>query len=311
MIISASRRTDIPAFFGEWFMRRIEEGYFTSVNPFNPRQTRTVSLLAEDVDAIVFWTKNPRPFLRRLDDLDAKGYNYYFLFTLNDYPKVFEPGMGPVDKRINTFTEISRKIGRQRVIWRYDPVVISSATPVEYHLDKISHIAHRLREYTDRMIISFLTFYGKVKKRLENVTVEHGIEFQNILEQPFREDLYRLSRNIKEIALHSGLEVQSCAQPACVKEAGISPGSCIDASLIRRLFAIEKVFPKDNRQRKECLCAESVDVGAYNTCSFFCAYCYANLSETAVKNNLAKHCNESPSLIDAHDRPGLDAANVE
>jgi hypothetical protein len=310
LIISASRRTDIPAFFGEWFMRRIEEGYFTSVNPFNPRQTRTVSLLAGDVDAIVFWTKNPRPFIRRLDDLDAKGYNYYFLFTLNDYPKVFEPAMGPVDERIKTFIDISRKIGRQRVIWRYDPIVISSATPVEYHLDKISHIAHRLNEYTDRMIISFLTFYGKLKKRLENVTARHGIAFRNILEQPFRDDLHRLSGKIKEIAFRSGLEVYSCAQPACVQEAGISPGSCIDADLVRRISGAEKVFPKDNRQRKECLCAESVDVGAYNTCSFFCTYCYANLSEAAVHNNLAKHCIESPSLIEAHDRPDKGAADV-
>jgi DNA repair photolyase len=301
LIISASRRTDIPAFFGEWFMRRIEEGRFVSVNPFNPRQTRTVSLLPEDVDAIVFWTKNPRPFLRRLKELDAKGYRYYFLFTLNDYPKVFEPGMGPVDERIQTFTDVSRKIGKERVIWRYDPIVISSATPVEYHLDKISSIAHRLRGFTERMIISFLTFYGKVKKRLENVTAQQGIKFQNILEPPFGDDLHRLAGNIKERAQDSGFEVFSCAQPACVRQAGIGPGSCIDGELIRRMFGIDTVFPKDTRQRKECMCAESVDLGAYNTCRFFCTYCYANVSEKAVRNNLANHSIESPSLIQVHE----------
>jgi len=158
MIISASRRTDIPAFFSNWFMNRVREGYFYSVNPFNSNQITKVSLESPDVDAICFWTKNPRPLIKHLIELENLGLNYYFQFTLNPYGKEFEPGLPSLEKRIATFRALSGQIGQERVVWRYDPVILSNATPVEWHLERADFIASSLSGRTDRLVFSFCDF---------------------------------------------------------------------------------------------------------------------------------------------------------
>ncbi|HHW18955.1 MAG TPA: DUF1848 domain-containing protein [Firmicutes bacterium] len=181
MIVSASRRTDIPAFFSNWFVERVKAGYFCVRNPFNPGQVKAYSLLPEDVDLIVFWTKNPQPLLPYLDLLDSLGYRYYFQFTLNDYPGILEPRVPPLNQRLDAFRKLSDRAGKERVIWRYDPIVLSSLTPSDYHLERIQNLAEQLTGYTDRLVISFLDFYGKVKRRLKRISQATGIEFYEAL----------------------------------------------------------------------------------------------------------------------------------
>jgi DNA repair photolyase len=297
VIISASRRTDIPAFYGEWFMNRIKDGFFVSVNPFNSKMVKKYSLSKKDVDVIVFWTKNPKPLIKDLDELNSEGYNYYFQFTLNDYPKVFEPNVPPIENRIETFQELSLKIGPQKVIWRYDPIIISSITPVTYHLEKLEFISQKLRGFTERIIISFMDYYGKVKHRVKKLGEKEKIKFRDIIEDDYRTDLYDLVKSVKSISLKTNLRTFTCAEMIDLDDLGIEHGSCIDIELIRNLFNIHKIFRKDKNQRKECLCGESVDMGMYDTCRFQCNYCYANSSPKKIMNNLAKYNSKNPSLV--------------
>ncbi|MBE3575790.1 MAG: DUF1848 domain-containing protein [Firmicutes bacterium] len=301
MIVSASRRTDIPAFFAQWFMNRVNGGYFYAANPFNPRQVKGYSLLPEDVDAIVFWSKNPRPLMKHLDVLDSRGYRYYFQFTLNDYPSILEPHIPSFSNRLQTFKELSSRLGPARVIWRWDPIVISSVTPAEYHLQHIEKAAQALQGCSARLVISFLDFYGKVADRLERLTRRTGIVFRDLTLPEHRGELLNLAGRIREIGDKYGFGVYSCAEAVDLTEAGIPHGACIDGDLIRRLFGIKKKMRKDRGQRPECLCAESVDVGVYNTCSHGCAYCYANFSEQSIRRNLAKQVPGSPLLIGTYE----------
>ena len=297
MIISVSRRTDIPAFFGEWFIRRIKEGYFYSINPFNPKQIKGFSLEPEAVDAFVFWSKNPKPFIQYLDILNDRGYNYYFQFTLNDYPKIFEPYVPDITERIEIFLTLSEKIGAEKVIWRYDPIILSTITPVEYHLEKICQIAEKLSGHTKRLVISFLDFYTKVKTRLKKLKIYSGIDFFNILDKSKEKDLISLVKQLNKISLLYKFNIFTCSEKIDLSSEGIEHGSCIDGNLIKNIFNLKKEFNKDKNQRSECLCAESIDVGFYNTCKHQCIYCYANFSEKTICNNLKKHRIDSPCLI--------------
>jgi len=295
MIISASRRTDIPAFFGDWFKTRVEAGYVYSVNPFNPEQIRRVDLIPGNIDAIVFWTKDPGPFLKHLEKL-AK-FNYYFLFTLNDFPEYLEPGIGPILRRIETFKKLSDKIGKERVIWRYDPIVFSSEMDENYHFEKFSSTASKLRGYTDRVFISFMEFYSKVKGRISQIERENGIKIYNIKDEENIDRIDAFCSSLKNIAESNNIEIFTCSQKFKKSPGGIKNGACIDGELIKTLFNVDTNFKKDRYQRTECNCSESVDIGAYNTCSFSCAYCYANSSDKKILENLKYHFDDSPKLI--------------
>ncbi|RKL61957.1 DUF1848 domain-containing protein [Thermoanaerobacteraceae bacterium SP2] len=276
MIISASRRTDIPAFYAQWFMERIREGFFYRVNPFNPKQVKRISLLPEDVEAVVFWTKNPEPMMKYLKELDDRGYRYYFQYTLNDYPRIFEPHMKPAEERFDTFIHLSQKIGTSRVIWRYDPIIISNFTPVDYHVERFGKIAGMLSGSTERVVISFVDFYGKVSRRWKKLIDSGTLKVTDITEAKLRSDMDFFVSKLKKIADDAGLEIFSCAEKVDLSHLGVNHGSCIDANLINRVFNLSIQAKKDKNQRKECLCAESVDIGMYNTCPFLCSYCYAN-----------------------------------
>lgn len=298
MIISASRRTDIPAFYPEWFIKRIENGFFYSINPVNTKMVKSYNLSPQEVDAIVFWSKNPEPLMRYLYLLDLKRYNYYFQFTVNDYPKIFEPNVPPIMQRIETFKRLSDRIGEKRVIWRYDPIIISSITSINYHLDKIYNISRRLFGFTDRLMISFVDFYGKVRHRLTKLGKAENVEFIDIIDEQYREDLLYLTRCIREISGEFDLGIFTCAEKYNFDEIGIKHGSCIDVELIKNLFDIKKIYLKDKKQRKECLCGESVDMGVYDTCKFQCSYCYANTSDKRIDNNIKNHNKDGSSLVE-------------
>ncbi len=303
MIISASRRTDIPAFFSQWFMDRIREGFVQTVNPFNANQVREYSLHGEDVDIFVFWSKNPKPMIPHLVTLDGMGYNYYFQYTLNDYPREFEPYVPPLDMRLDTFKELSTKVGPKKVIWRWDPIVMSSITPASYLLEHLENVAQSLEGYTERLVISLLDFYGKVSGRFKDLSKRSGIRFRDIALPEHNSELVEIANRISEIGKKHGMKVYSCAEALNLDDAGILHGACIDGALIRDLFGINRSMQKDRGQRPECLCVESVDIGAYNTCSHQCSYCYANFSEAHIRTNLSKHQDSSPLLVGVHNGP--------
>jgi len=296
-IISASRRSDIPAFFADWFMARIRAGYFHRVNPFNRRQITRVSLAPEEVAAFVFWTKDPRPLLPHLAELDRRGFRYYFHFTLNPYDATFEPHTPPLQERIATFRELAGRIGPERVIWRYDPIIVSSITPVAYHLQRAGEIAAALHGSTERLVVSFLDFYGKVMVRLRRLAERSGLVITDMTAAGMRDELERLVSGLKVIADGHGLRLFSCAEELDLAHFGIEHGSCIDGGLIRELTGSDRRFVRDRNQRPACRCVKAVDMGMYNTCRFACVYCYANQGAAAVRANLARHSPCGAALV--------------
>jgi DNA repair photolyase len=301
MIISASRRTDIPAFYADWFMNRVREGYFHRVNPFNSKQVSGFSLKPEDVDAICFWTKNPKPLIKHLDELDERGINYYFQFTLNPYDKTFEPKVPTSDERIATIKELAGRIGAERVVWRYDPVILSSITPVTWHLEQMERIARQLKGSTRRLVFSFYDFYGKGQGRLNKALTGTGIELEDITASEHQSALELVATGFKDIARRHRLQISSCSEEVDLTPIGIPHGACIDGNLIKELFGVRTTASKDKNQRESCGCVESADMGIYNTCQFGCGYCYANFNEGMIENNCRKHFPDSPSLLDRYE----------
>jgi hypothetical protein len=292
MIVSASRRTDIPAFYAKWFLNRVRLGWCLVPNPFNRNQVSMVSLSAAEVDAFVFWSRNPRPLMRYLDELDDMGCQYYFLFTLVGYPDRIDPGSPPLSQSIRTFQELSARVGPQRVIWRYDPIVLSGLSGTGFHESNFRLVAQELKGATGRCVISFVKPYRKARARME-AAAQGSTEPVDFGSLPVRGLLSVISESARE----NGIEIFSCASEQDLSAFGINPSKCIDADLISKLFAIEISAPKDPRQRKECGCAASRDIGMYDTCLFGCSYCYATSSLERAKAACARHDPRSPSLL--------------
>jgi len=304
MIISASRRTDIPAFNSEWFMNRIHAGYCTSINPFNRHQVARVSLRPEDVDVIVFWTKNPEPLIKHLEELDKRGFRYYFQYTLTGYPRAIEPHVPELKKGISTFKKLADIIGPERIIWRYDPIVISNRTDVDYHKKQIDHIARELEGFTHRLVISVVDEYRKARINFDRLEKQSVIIQRQISENQVR-DIIEFAVNR---AKRSQMKAFSCAEVLDLKPFGLMPGKCIDDSYIRRVFGINVTSEKDKSQRLECGCVRSKDIGAYDTCLHGCRYCYAG-TLSAAKKNKSNHFPDSPSIIGRYDADTKDDTN--
>ncbi len=267
MIISASRRTDIPAFYSDWFFNRLKDGFVHSINPFNRKQVGEISLKKEDVDCIVFWTKNPAPMLHRLDEL--KDYTYYFQFTLTPYDREVEPGLPNKRELIKTFQELSDTIGTDKVVWRYDPIFLSPKYTMEYHKKAFRKLAQYLQGYTDLCVISFLDMYAKTERNTKPLGIQ---EWNNSL-------MEELAGELCSIAREYGFSMESCSENIDLDKLGIAHGQCIDKRRIEHLLGGEIDIAKDPTQRKECGCMQSVDIGQYNTCRHLCAYCYANFNQ--------------------------------
>jgi hypothetical protein len=300
MIISASRRTDIPAFYSKWFMNRIRAGYCVVPSPFNPALVSHVSLKPQDVDAIVFWTRNPRPLFPFLRELSEGGYRYYFQYTLMDNPRLLDSKRPPLQSSLKTFCELSDRIGLEKVIWRYDPVVFSTATPADFHKETYRRIARPLQGATRRCVISILDVYRKAQKRFRKLR-EQGLELIACDDEAFGD----LMRTLVRAGDENGMEVFSCAEEIDLKPFGIQPGKCVDDEYISNVFGINVAHKKDPSQRKACGCVISKDIGIYNTCLFGCQYCYATTSFERAKDNYKKNNPASPSLVGWYDaRPG-------
>ena len=296
MIISASRRTDIPAFYAEWFLNRIREGYCTVPNPFNRHQVSVVSLKPEDVDVIVFWTRNPRPLLPYLGELDTRGFHYYFQYTLMNNPALIDQKSPALAISLAILKELSNMVGPEKVIWRYDPIVLSNITDLEFHRQNYRLIAQALKGCTRRSVISIVDVYKKAGKRIDEMS-KHGIE----LKTPDMEMIADIIPSLCAIAHANGMEVHSCAEDIDLQPYGVRPGKCVDDEYIRKVFDIDVVHKKDPAQREACGCVISRDIGMYDSCLFGCQYCYATSSFALAKANFEKHDPRSPSLIGWHE----------
>lgn len=285
MIISASRRTDIPNYYSEWFLNRVKAGFVYVRNPMNARQISKVDITPEAVDCVVFWTKNPAPMLDNLNKLE--GYHYYFQFTITSYGKDIEPAVPSKGHEIiDTFRRLSDKIGRERVIWRYDPILLNEKYSMDHHIEYFSKLAEKLRSYTEKCTISFLDVYRKNKSKLIalNINPING------------EEKRALAAQLVKIAKSYDLRMNACAESIELNDLGIARAKCIDGELIERIIGCKINAKKDKNQRLECGCAASIDIGAYDCCPNGCGYCYANSSAKIAEKNFALHGANSPLL---------------
>ena len=296
MIISASRRTDIPAFYAEWMVRRLREGYCTVANPFDRNQVTVVSLRPEDVATIVFWTRNPRPLMPYLGEMDSLGYRCYFQFTILGYPRELEPRSPAAATAVETFRELAERLGPRRVIWRYDPIVFTGITSPAFHQENFQRLAEGLRGHTGRVVVSIVDIYRKIEARLKK------LEGTPAAVCPCdAEEFASLMRRLAQLAGENGLEIVSCAEEIDLQPFGIAPGKCVDDRVIAEALGVALPNTKDPTQRKACGCVASRDIGMYESCLFGCQYCYATKSFERARANFESHDPKSPSLLGWHE----------
>lgn len=286
MIISASRRTDIPAYYSEWFFNRLQEGFCYTVHPMNPKIYYKISLQKNIVDAIVFWSKNPYPMLKKLCLL--ADYPYYFQYTITPYANDIEKNLPLKKYLIETFIQLSQEIGKNRVIWRYDPILFSPNYTLDFHLENFAQLCQKLAPYTAKVIVSFISMYRKVRKHCEQ---------QNIL-CPNEEEKKTILQTFAKICAENNIKLEICAQEfQNTREYPIYPAHCIDLSLINSLTNKNLIIDKDPYQRKFCGCVKSYDIGMYNSCYNNCIYCYAAYKHERLEENKIRHNPKSPILL--------------
>ena len=286
MIISASRRTDIPAFYSDWFFNRIKERYVLVPNPYNSKMISRISLDPAVVDCIVFWSKNPAPMLEKLDKL--KEYNYYFQFTLNPYGPDIENHLPAISKRIDTFKRLSGRIGKEKVIWRYDPVLTNETYTPGFHKEKFAEIAYELKEHTEKCMLGFIDHYQHIR------TAVGQFNIQPLL----KADIEEMAVSFKKTVDTCSIQLDTCTVKVDLTHLGIPGGLCIDNQLVERIAGYPISVRKDKNQRDICRCAESLDIGTYESCLNGCIYCYAIKGNyNTVKYNLNKHDKNSPMLV--------------
>lgn len=286
MIISASRRTDIPAFYSDWFFNRIKERYVLVPNPYNSKMISRISLDPAVVDCIVLWSKNPAPMLEKLDKL--KDYNYYFQFTLNPYGPDIENHLPAISKRIDTFKRLSDRIGKEKVIWRYDPVLTNETYTPGFHKEKFAEIAYELKEHTEKCMLGFIDHYQHIR------TAVGRFNIQPLL----KADIEEMAVSFKKTVDTCSIQLDTCTVKVDLTHLGIPGGLCIDNQLVERIAGYPISVRKDKNQRDICRCAESIDIGTYESCLNGCIYCYAIKGNyNTVKYNLNKHDKDSPMLV--------------
>ena len=286
MILSVSRRTDIPAFYSEWFMNRIKEGYVMVRNPMSYHAISKVNIRPDVVDCIVFWTKNPAPIMPYLPELDAQ-YKYYFQYTINAYDAEIEPNLPALNKRIDNFIALSKKLGKDRVIWRYDPIIITEKYNLDWHKKAFEYIASKLSDFTDSCVFSYLDMYDKIVGNMRTV---------NALPMS-AEVMETIAISLNGIAATQNIKLKTCSEDIDLSALGIERSCCIDPRLIASILGRNLHAKKDPNQRASCGCVESIDIGQYNTCRHGCKYCYANYSTQSVNANARKHDPFSPMLL--------------
>lgn len=282
MVLSVSRRTDIPCCYPKWFMSRLRAGYALTRNPYNSRQVSRISLSPRLVDCVVFWTKDPEPLTAYLPEIDRMGYKYCFQFTLTGYGDDIEKGLRPKEDIIETFIRLSRRIGSRRLQWRYDPILLGDGWTVERHLEVFADLCRRLAGWTRGVTVSFVDDSRRCRSA--------GIR---PLSSP---EIDRLGRGIGRIAAEHRLPASTCCEAADLSAYGIYPGPCIGRELLEAACGCPLELKADRHQRPGCGCMSSVDIGAYNTCRNDCIYCYASDGPAAVERRTAAYAPDGELL---------------
>jgi|WetSurMetagenome_2_1015567.scaffolds.fasta_scaffold03576_5 hypothetical protein len=310
VIISASRSTDIPAFYGDWFAERLRQGCVRWKSPFGGKPL-FISFAKSRV--FVFWSKNPAPFFPVLDSLDRAGYGYYFLFTLNDYDaEGIEPNVPPVGERIETFIRLSQRIGKGRVVWRSDPLLLSDRISVSDLLEKVRSVGDRIAPFTERLVFSFVDIvkYPRVRHNLQAGGFAGIREFTE-------EEIFEFCDGLAALNKRWGLSITACAEQRDLTAYGIGRGQCISYDLLVKEFGNDPVLReflhpggqqsigdtgqsepdpsrslRDPGQRNTCRCLVSKDIGQYSTCPHLCAYCYANTSPATASRNYSRYITD-------------------
>ena len=282
MIISASRRTDIPALYPQWFMNRLEAEEVLIPNPFHDRHLTRVSLVPEAVDCIVFWTKNPIPLQKSLTKIQKMGHPFYFQYTLTPYGKELEGGLPPKAELEDALVRLGDALGKERVHWRYDPILMDDYHSLAWHQEQFERMCETLSPYAGRCIISFLDIYRHMGKRFRVATYS---------------EMLSIAKQFSKTAQKYGLSLFTCAEKINLSTYGIQHSACIDPAFIEQLIGRPLCAKQDKNQRPACLCAESVDVGVYHTCTQGCAYCYANSSKHRSDTLFRNHDSKAPMLI--------------
>ncbi len=289
MIISASYRTDIPAFYGDWFIARLAAGFCRTVNPYG-RQVHTVRLDAQAVTGFVFWTKNLGPFRAALDQVRRRGFPFVVQYTINAYPRALETSVTDADRAIGHMRGLASEFGPRAGVWRYDPVIATSMTPPDWHVANFARLADRLADATDEVVISFAHIYRKTRLNMDAAARYHGFAWDD----PADEDKRDLARRLAAIAADRGIRLTVCSQAAYLV-AGATPARCIDADRLADV-AGRPIGARRKGNRPGCMCSESRDIGDYDTCPHGCVYCYAVRTRALARRRHGAHQPDSDFL---------------
>ena len=283
MIINSGMRTDIPAYYSKWFMNRIREGYVLVRNPYFENQVTRYRLDPEVVDVLAFCSKNPKPMLEHLSELER--FHMFWFVTITPYDEDIEPNVPPKEDVMDSFKVISDTLGASSVSWRYDPIFINDKYSVEYHIKAFEDMASYLKGYTNQVVISFIDLYAKTIKNFPEAREVNA------------EERIQIGKAFAEIGKRHCMVVRSCVEGTYLAPYGIDISGCMTKEILERAVGSELVIPKTRNQRQDCNCVLGHDIGAYNTCGHMCKYCYANYDEGIVRQNMKKHDPDSPFLI--------------
>ncbi len=283
MILNTGSRTDIPAFYSDWFYNRIQEGYCLVRNPYYPEQVMKYVLSPQVIDAIVFCTKNPQPMLDRLSLLSQ--YCTFWLVTITPYEQDIEPCVPRWSKVIDNFRYLSRQVGVDRMSWRYDPIFISQKYSVSYHIERFEQMAEDLQGYTRQCVVSFIDLYEKTKRNFPQARSVTAAQQEQLIEA------------FSKIAAAKGMQIHLCCEDRALTRANVDADGCLSQTVLERAIGSALHVPKKKMARDACSCLLGADIGMYNTCGHGCLYCYANYDNESVRVNRKLHDPASPLLI--------------
>lgn len=283
MIINTGQRTDIPAFYSEWFFNRIKAGYVCVRNPYNPNRITRYTLDSKIVDILSFCTKNPQPMLARLEEI--REFGQYWFVTITGYGKDIEPNVPNTDDVVWAFWQLSEMVGVDCVVWRYDPILLTDRYNFDYHLKRFEEIAKHLQGAVNTVVISFLDLYAKVVRNFREVRMITRTEKE------------QLGKALIEIAQNYGMRVRTCHEGCLLERYGADCNGCMTIPIYEKAIQKRLTVPAFRPSREGCACYLSNDIGAYDTCMHLCRYCYANNQEMFVKQNYKKHNINSSLLI--------------
>jgi len=286
-LISASRRTDLPAFYADWFMDRTRHQEAAWTHPYTGKAHR-ISLAPSEVVAIVFWSRNFAPMMGHLPELDGRGYRYLVHYTITALSPAYESHVPSLRAAVQQFQRLADQIGPQRTIWRYDPILISREHDFDFHIENFDQLSRELEGYTNQCILSFLQVYGKVQKNLQN----HRLA----LPDPSDEERRALARELGEMAIRRGIRVKACCSDDLLGPE-VGKARCVDLEQVRHSWPELTWSASRAPTRGQCGCTRAYDIGAYDTCLHGCVYCYATRSRQVAQSRYQRHDPKADTLV--------------